>query len=277
VNQYGQAFTGSPSSGSNVANAVTNDAVRAAEAAYLAALGRQIDGHRLLAVREGGGPSGELRYPRADYQGAINCWWAYDESTQEKSPVPGWKPGTGTVEQARAFLAAYNGALADYGAWLNAQLRAAFDTTVLMLLPGWGQRPGVIEEVVATRLQGSYDEFNEGLDWPDLLGRIAEPQHSVAYTTYLDAPSFGSSPQRQDPASYLATIAPPLGFRLGGENTGNGTRQTLKLALDRARDLGYFIVNWMDERQLVASSGSSKAAGPTFADLERAIAADLRG
>jgi hypothetical protein len=69
VDQYGDIFTGSPTSGNDVVNAVTDMAVRSAEGSYLQWLGAQLSGAGLVAIRVGGGPFGELRYPEGSYNG----------------------------------------------------------------------------------------------------------------------------------------------------------------------------------------------------------------
>jgi hypothetical protein len=267
IDQYGDVFTGAGDSGNNVVNTVTNPAVHTALAGYLAGLGARIDRKDLLAVRQGGGPTGELRYPDAKFNGHTDCWWAFDSDTQASSPVPGWKPGTGTTAQAAQFLATYNSNLNKVGAWLNAEFTADFATTNLVMLPGWGERPGDRAAVVASRLTVSSDEWNQGLDWVDLLPSLPNRATSIAYTTYLDAPSF---PGNADPADYLATLVVPGNLREGGENTGNGDLAALNLSLQRAKSLHFFLVNWMDERQVVASSTGARAVGPTFSDLRRA-------
>ena len=91
-------------------NGVTDLAVRGAEGQYLSLLGTQLSGQAIYAVRAGGGPLGELRYPDATYMSDTNNFWAYDPSTQAALPasVQGWVPGTGTVAQAATFLNAYN-------------------------------------------------------------------------------------------------------------------------------------------------------------------------
>ncbi len=82
-------------SGNNVANAFTDLAVRAAEGTYLAWLGSQIQPGEIIAIRQGGGPLGELRYPLPDDNGHTNSYWAYDASTQAALPAfrPGVDPG----------------------------------------------------------------------------------------------------------------------------------------------------------------------------------------
>jgi hypothetical protein len=251
VDQYGDHFGGAADSGTNVANAVTNLHVRAALDVYIQHLANAIPAGALYGVRQGGGPLGELRYPIGTYNGHTNCWWAYDASTQASSPAPGWKPGTGTVQQAGAFLSAYNRALVDYGVWLNTRFTNAFHSRNIVMLPGWGERPGIADRVVASRLTVYLDEFNEGLDWSSLLRRLAGT-NSMMYTTYLDAPSVKPTSELEDPAHYIAALAQPYGYALGGENTGNGSLAALSLSLQRAKSLGYDLFLWMDERQLLA-------------------------
>ncbi|MGH9078941.1 MAG: hypothetical protein ACRDYE_02475 [Acidimicrobiales bacterium] len=273
VNQFGDVFTGTPNSGDDVANALTDPSVRHAEGVYLSWLGSHLPSGSLAAVREGGGPLGELRYPDPVFNGRTNSYWAYDSSTAPRLPasVQGWVPGTGTTRQAQIFLDAYNARLVGYGRWLNAMLHDDFHCEELVLLPGWGERTGGEATEVATRLTLPMDEFNEGLDWVDLLDSLPDPTHSVAYTTYLDAPSVEATLALEDPADYLAYLVEGTSIRLGGENTGNGTMADLRLSLHRARLLHFAIVQWMDEAQLVASTAGRDPAGPSF-NLLRAAA-----
>jgi hypothetical protein len=267
VDQYGDAFTGSPGSGNDVANAITDGAVRSAERRYLEWLGSKFAPGQIFAVRMGGGPLGELRYPDADYMGHSNCYWAYDASSQLTSPVPGWVPGTGTPAQATAFLNSYNKNLNRYGRWLNRQMWKDFATTELVMLPGWGERPGGAALETASLLTQDMPEFNQGLDWTDLLASLPEAVHSVAYTTYLDAPTVLLTPQLEDPIDFIASLVTGTPIRLGGENTGNGTLADLTLCFQRARQLNLFIVQWMDESQLIASDSGQDPASPTLAML----------
>jgi len=264
VDQYGDAFTGTGPSGNNVANPVTDPAVRAAQGQYLSWLGRQITPGSVVAVRQGGGPLGELRYPGPNYNGHTNCFWAYDTSTQATSPVPGWRPGTGSSTQAAAFLADYNANLDEYGIWLNRHMATDFATTLLVMLPGWGERPGGAAQEIASLLTLPMPEFNEGLDWTDLLGALPDAAHSIAYTTYLDAPLLKPTAQLEDPADYLAALVAGSPIGLGGENTGNGSTAAMRLCFQRAHQLGLSIVEWMGEPQLVATTRGQAAVGPTF-------------
>ena len=275
VDQFGDVYSGAQSSGNNAANGITDLAVRAAEGTYLDWLGSQIQPGEIVAVREGGGPLGELRYPLPTYDGHTTSFWGYDASTQAALPpaVQGWVPGTGTTAQAQTFLSAYNQDIVGYGTWLNGRLGADFATKVLILLPGWGQRPGGAVTEVADLLQPSpvMDEYNEGLDWVDLLGSLPDASGSVAYTTYLDAQTVLPTKQLEDPADYLASLVAGTSIRLGGENTGNGTVSTMNLCISRAVALDFFIVDWMGESQLIASGSGQDPGGPTLTQLGAAL------
>ena len=106
------------------------------------------------------------------------------------------------------------------------------------------------------------------MDWPAELAALPDKASTIAYTTYLDAPSFRGN---EDPANYLASLAAPYGMRLGGENTGGGTLASLALSLQRARSLGYVVFDWMDQGQVVASSTGSDPSGPSWSDFAGAL------
>jgi hypothetical protein len=267
VDQYGDVYSGATRSGDNVANAVTDTAVRNAEAAYLQGLAAHIPGSLLAAVRTGGGPEGQLSYPTGTYAGHRNSFWAYDSSSQAISPVPGWRPGTGTESQAAQFLATYHHNLNAYAVWLDSQMAADFGTRQLIMLPGWGERPGVAQEEISDLLTLGYEEFSQGLDWADLLPSLPNRTELIAYSTYLDGASIQRTVQLEDPVSYIASVAKPLGIPVGGENTGHGSTSTLHLVLKRAVSLHLALVEWMDETQVVASTQGRVPGGPTFADL----------
>ena len=283
VNQYGDVFSAGEPSGENVVNGITDLEVRDAEGQYLAMLGAQLSGQGIYAVRAGGGPLGELRYPDTIYLGDTNSFWAYDPSTQAALPasVQGWIPGTGTVAQATTFLNAYNEHLDQYAQWLNGQLHDDFDTPQLLLMPGWGQRPGnaAAEEAALlqpVRPQGDptkYDEYNQGLDWAGLLSGLPYPGESVAYTTYLDARSVEPTPQLEDPADYLASLVAGTSIRLGGENSGDDTVADLEFCASQAVRLGFDIMQWFDEDQLLATAAGTDPSGPTLAQLGRSLTA----
>jgi hypothetical protein len=169
----------------------------------------------------------------------------------------------------------YNADLISFADWMNAQYERDFHKDVLLLLPGWGERPGVNTIEEQHLLEVPYAEFNEGLDWPGLLHTLPDRSRTIAYTTYLDAPSYSPTPQLEDPADYLSSLALPLGMDLGGENTGIETLSAMQDTLGRARALHLKIVNWFDESELVAASEDPSSGAPTFADLAAIAKADL--
>ena len=274
-------FSGTTASGNDTVNAVTNMSVRAAEQSYLTWLGQQFAPGTISAVREGGGPLGELRYPLPDDASGHynNGYWAYDADTQAALPaaVRGWVPGTGTPAMAKSFLDAYNRNLDGYGEWLNGQLVGDFDTKVILLLPGWGERPGVDQTAEAVLLQPQvapyYEEFNEGLDWADLLANLPYPASSVAYTTYLDATANLGGPA---PADYLSSLTSGTPILLGGENTGSGTVGIMDYCASQAQNLGFWIFDWMGESQLGSSDGTTNAP-PSLGQLGMALTANPAG
>jgi hypothetical protein len=280
VNQYGDVFGlgMAASSGDAIPNAITDTAVRSAEGVYLAWLGQQIQPGEIVAVREGGGPLGELRYPGPDVgTNDYNSFWAYDSSSQAALPqsLQGWMPGTGTTAQAQQFMDIYNADMVGYGVWLNGALENAFHVKEFVLLPGWGERPGgeatEVNALLALPKGNGKDEFNEGLDWPDLLPQLPDQANSIAYTTYLDAPNQGSSTALEDPADWIASLVAGTSIRQGGENTGNGTISTLTLCMERANALGFYVVEWMGEPQLIAATNGTDPGTPTFNQLGESV------
>jgi hypothetical protein len=184
--------------------------------------------------------------------------------------VPGWKPGTGTESDAATFLAAYNHNLNDYATWLDNQIAADFHTRQLIMLAGWGERPGIGHEEISSLLTLGYEEFSQGLDWGDLLPSLPNRAQLVAYSTYLDGPTIERNLQQEDPVSYIVHLAKPLGIPVGGENTGHGSMSTLHMVVKRARSLHLALVEWIDETQVVASTQGRDPGGPTFSDLAAA-------
>jgi len=282
-NQYGDVYSASGSSGNNAINAVTDTAVRTAEGTYLAWLASVIPAGSVIAVRQGGGPLGELHYPLAVFDGHTDSYWAYDDATQAALPasVRNWRPGTGTVAQATTFLDAYNANLDNYAVWLNGQLHADFGVKELVMLPGWGERPNItatdgpfstVESDLLVPPNQAYPEFNEGLDWSDILASLPDAAHSVAYTTYLDAPTsppgLPATLQLEDPADYLATLVRGTPILLGGENSlSNQSLAALDLCMARAAAHGFYIVDWMGEVQLLATAAGHDPGDPTVAAL----------
>jgi hypothetical protein len=245
IDQYGDVFTGSQSSGNDVANAVTDINVRTQLGDYINYLGTHLTG--LSSARLGGGPNNELRYPSGDVGSKPDAYWFYDTSSQATLPasVQGWKPGTGTQAHALAFMNAYNDALVDYGVWLEQTAASAFPPNVKleMLLPGWGDRPGDLQTAENNLLLDTSPEVNQGLDWTDLLPELPVNGRVVAYTTYADATQ--GVADDPDPATYIHSIL-PAGMLEGGESTGNGqsTSAGMNLEFTYAKKWNWYVANW---------------------------------
>lgn len=240
VDQYGDAWHGGLSA--DVANAVANPAVRAAQGTYLATLGSALRGAPVAALRAGGLISGELQYPPNTYAGHTDALWFFDPAMQATAPVPGWRPGTGSAADARASLQRYFDALTGYAAWQLRALGAAFPGADLQLMmPSWGLRPGMVDAAVATGLAGrSVAETNgmvaNGLDWVGQARAAAATGLPVTlYCTWVDAPSQGTTVQQIPPVAYLAQLGAQNGLPVAGENTGRGGLAALDTTLQRLR------------------------------------------
>jgi hypothetical protein len=245
VDQYGDVFTGSQSSGNYVPNAVTDMNVRTQLGEYINYLGTHLSG--LGSVRLGGGAYNEMCYPSGEAGSKSDAYWFYDTSSQAILPasVQGWKPGTGSTSQAAAFMNAYNDALVNYGVWLEQIAASAFPSNVKleMLLPGWGERPGDLQTAERNLLDDTPAEVNQGLDWTDLLPELPANGRVVVYTTYADATQ--GVADDPDPAAYIHNIL-PAGMLEGGESTGNGlsTSAGMNLEFTDAKNWNWYVANW---------------------------------
>lgn len=257
VDQYGDAFGGDPASGNDVANAVTDMAVRAQMGSYLTYLGSHLS--NVAAVRVGGGPYNELRYPSGWSGSQANAFWFYDASSQALLPAAlrGWRPGTGTTAQAAAFLGYYNAAMDQYAGWLVTQAGGDFPASKIeLLLPGWGQRPGETKLAADSLLSVTGDEVNQGLDWLDLIPNLPAVGRVVAYTTWGDAPSGG--PTNPAPAQFIHSLL-PAGVLGGGETTGNGNSTTAGAAVmfQEAKQWHWYSAGWFFPGQPQSSADIS--------------------
>ena len=251
VNQYGDTWRGPLSE--DVPDYVFNPALRQVVERYLRQLAIDLGASSFVSVRVGGLLSGELRYPLQSFNGHNGCLWGYGSSAQAGAPRPGWTPGTGTTGDAAAFLQYYCNSLSSYAYWLLLQLGTNFPRTdMTLVLPSWGLRPGMAEEAVAARLTGgTTGEVNGmvagGLDWVTQVAVLAHTKlPATVYTTWLDAPDYGTTPQLQAPVRYLATLAAGNGLPLAGENTGGGGSSALQRTLGLVAPLPLTGVMWMN-------------------------------
>jgi hypothetical protein len=254
VDQRGMIWNGG--TGSKIVNAVFNASVRAAEATYYSRIASAFAGISFAAVRVGGLNMGELSYPPAVT--GSDTLWMYDETAQINSPVRGWKPGAGTSTDARTAVNYYLGAINDYARWLLRTTSDNFPTArLLLMLPSWGLRPGHLTAAIAGGLSGHTNpEVNGlltgGLDWVTQVNLLVPYGiRGVAYTTWLDAPTNGTSPQDLSPAEYLYTLTSPRQVGLAGENTGVANVAALQLSINRVGKLKMQGMLWMTATNLI--------------------------
>lgn len=249
VNQYGDRARAPLASGHNVVNAITNTTARWYLERYMKYLAQHLTG--VDSIRVGGGAYNELRYPLDSLGSQPDSYWFYDAASQALLPtdVRGWKPGTGTVQQATTFLRAYLDAMSVFGVWLTTVARQQFPKShVLLLLPGWGVRPGQAANAASALLVGQPNELKEGLDWATMLPQLPRSTKVVAYSTYVDATQGG--PTNPNPIDYIYSLL-PNGLRIGGESTGNGqtTSEGLQLMMHRSATQRWYMVNWFFNNQ----------------------------
>lgn len=249
VDQYGDTWTDTASSGQNVANAVWSQAVRHAEATYVQYVFSQL-GTDFAAVRWGGGlPYDEVRYPGCP-SGRSNCYWAFDGNAKAVNPVPGYIPGSGSPSQAQAFSDFYQNSIRDYIAWGLGVIRQSYAGEIDVLLPSWGVRPNDLSTAVAANLNGTTvrtSEITAGLDWQRQLPAYAGYGNVVAWCTWLNRGDDATDVASWGPAHYIWSLL-PQGMGFGGENTyGKATASDLNDTFTHARQYAARRVMWMDE------------------------------
>ncbi len=264
VNQYGDAWHGGLSE--DVPNAVFDESVRSAEAAYVQRVAQDF-GDSFWAIRAGGLLQNELRYPPATYNGHGNSYWAFDANAQAHSPAPGWRPGQAGTAQAGAFLNYYLQALTDFQTWLVGTYRASFPSAWLQLLkPSWGLRPGDADAAVARNLDGStnpagWGTLAMGLDWQRQVAAVADP-HVMLYASWMERGDDGATPTTMAPAHYLATLGAARGLRTAGENAdASDGAATMATVVQRARAWGLAGLMWLDEPSLFGGGASLATYG----------------
>lgn len=276
VNQYGESYSGQGEIDSGDVNLVFNPALRTLAASYVRNLLGDL-GTDFAAVRLGGGHWGELTYPTPRWNGHTNAYWAFDRNALARSPVPSWIPGQASpAGEAGKFLDWYLNTLVEYQNWQVAMVRQqGYRGSLMMLYPGWGIRPGQLEEAVAVNLNGTTSpeingEIQGGTDYRRQVAAITDPGVIVT-TTWLDA-AFGqdssTNPRDWRPVKYLASLATahPLRLRLFGENTGQGTAATMQFAASQMRQYGLLGMAWYRESELFSGRYA------TLTDYARTIA-----
>jgi hypothetical protein len=257
VNQYGDRYSGGLL-GTQVGNGVFDPLVRQAQSDYLKRIASDL-GDGFVAIRVGGGWYGELHFPAASYNGHSNSYWAYDANAVAGSPVKGWSPGQPSAAQAQAFWSYYTGKLTEYLKWQLTTYRSHFSSSLEILYPGWGVRPGDAAAAIAGLLSGQTPsevngETQQGNDFAATLSAISDPG-IIPYSTWLDAPDKGTTPNAVSPIRYLQLLAAPRGLSIAGENADSGrTDGSMRLCIQRVRTIpGMAGMMWLAEPDLIQS------------------------
>ncbi|MGY1914988.1 hypothetical protein [Blastococcus sp. SYSU DS0973] len=251
VDQHGQTWSGG--AGNDPADAVWNLRVRNAQERYLGRLAERLEGVDLAGLRVGGMGRDELRYPQSGPPGPSNRYWAYGPAAQADSPTPGFRPGSGSEEDAASFLDWYLESLCGYGSWQIQTYRELFGERpqLLVLQPSWGIRPGDIANAVAGRLNGTSrpevrGTLAAGLDWARQADRYAAPGVALC-TTWLDARE-ETTDLPTSPAAYLTQLGRQHGMAVWGENSGDDGAAEMNLCMRRIRDLRMAGLFWLDAK-----------------------------
>ena len=295
-NQFGDDFV-SDQPGENLPNVVFNAEVRKHLAAFIGEFFTRL-GNDWDFVRLGCSKYGELNYPRNQFKGRDNCYWAFDDLAQGKvpgladgispCPVPGWIPGRASADHAdaKAFAEWYLNCLKNYQQWQIATVRRSFAGDICMLYGGWGMRPGWLEQAISVDLNGSTPcerngEIQQGFDWPRMVGSITDPR-VIVYCTWIDATiknrgiadDNAADPSRWSPVHWQASLARtnPLHLRVWGENTGHNDRKAMQITFDRIRHFDLMGVMWAFDPELFANPNPDHYA--TLDDYSSFIRAD---
>jgi hypothetical protein len=214
-----------------------------------------------------------VHYPPADYKGHSNSYWAYDANAVAGSPARGWRPGQPSVSEAQAFWSYYTAKLADYLRWQVATYRGRFPSSSLEILyPGWGVRPGEAQAAVAGLLSGrtpseANGEMQQGNDFAATLSALSN-RGIVPYSTWLEAPDKGATANTVSPIRYLQQLAAQRGLPIAGENSDGGRSDAaMRLCMERARTIpGMLGMMWLAEPNLM--QGGERSLG-TYGQLIR--------
>jgi hypothetical protein len=298
TNQFGDSFV-STQPGANLPNVVFNAGIRQRLADYLGEIFEKL-GADWDFVRLGCARYGELNYPQTKYKGHDNCYWAFDDLAQGRTPglpegippcpVPGWLPGTPSANHAaaRKFIEWYLDALENYQNWQIATVRRWYAGDICMLYGSWSVRPGWLDNAVDGDLGGGTPcerngEIQQGFDWARMIGGITDPR-VIVYCTWIDgtignrdiADDNSPDPARWSPVHWQASLARanPRHLRVWGENTGQNNLAAMRLTFERIQRFNLMGVMWAFDRELFADPNPAGYA--TFSDYSKLIRAEDR-
>jgi hypothetical protein len=280
INQYGDQYIVTTTSGLNTLNGVFNKNVRAKMASYVDKFFEHFEPSDFFAIRIGWGYYAELHYPDKGFNGRTNCYWGFDPIAlgqkpellpegMETNPVPDWRPGTPSENhtKARQFIEWYLDCLTDFQSWQIKTLRKHYSGYINALYADWGVRPGEIDEAVEGDLNGGsfteqYGQLNKGYDHGRFIAAIGD-EKVIPFNTCLNSTypypmtssivdDNGSDPRYWSPIHYVAWCAGknPLPLRLWAENDGNDTYHGMALSFKRMTRYNLMGIMWAFEHQL---------------------------
>ncbi|KAA6301634.1 MAG: hypothetical protein EZS26_002240 [Candidatus Ordinivivax streblomastigis] len=280
-NQYGDEYSGGI--GETAVNVVFNDLMRQKQEQYVHDVFDEL-GKDFEIVRLGFMRYGELGFIEPNFKSKTNCYWAFDAIAQGQvaglpegvsvCPLPGWTPGTASVNNAdaRQFIEWYINSLKNYHDWQITMVRKYFDNEMAMLYPSWGLRDGQLEAAIKVNLNGTTDteknmEVQRAHDFRRFIEGITDPK-VIVYGTWIDSNPEWSSASNPCPIEFLATAAKnnPLKLKVMGENTGGGGIAEMELTFKRMADNGLAGIMWAFENDLYDSTS------PTLTNYTRLIA-----
>jgi len=276
---------------SGTANFVFDQRVRSSAEAYLRDVVASVG--PLAYVRVGLSASGETLYPEAP----DNQWWAFDPmatgaragrpASIPASPLPGWVPGTPSVNgspvtaaQAQSWYKWYLGASVDAHAWEIAALRrAGYAGDVQLVMPGNGANPWVyahrVSSLLAPQSYDAYHTLNTGAVWQEFLQRLPDRRGVVVDVSSV-ADGSGSSTTRQcqpgdssvdyrtdssvgswSSTRWLTYLAGRVGLPVIGENPGKSSTATMASAFQLMTGCHLRGLQWAWDYQLYDSRYAS--------------------
>jgi hypothetical protein len=234
VNELGAAYTAS-----DEPNLVFTRGLRGYADQYVGKLFTEL-GTDWFAIRVGGGHWGELQYPAQKGTDGNWQWWAFDQSALAESPVPAYRPCSGSQAQASSFLSWYLDALGEFQNWQVASVRRYYSGPIAVLYASWGMRSGDFDKATAGNLCGTSSaeingEVQRGYDHARHIGSVTDKGVAV----------WGTWAEQPGTISYLAGLADAKGLAKMGENSGSDDVVKMTTAVSAAKLYGLKTLLWI--------------------------------
>ncbi|HWH72491.1 MAG TPA: beta-galactosidase, partial [Candidatus Sulfotelmatobacter sp.] len=313
VNQYGDLFSDTGSSGKNVVafpfNQNLRNIISLTMANFFAQMQTNAGGNylqKLSAIAFGGGFYGEVNLPDPVFNGHANCYWAYSNEAKsmfqaylaghygtigalnsawgrsyDSFAAAGFTPGQTSLSHRAAvdFLNWLCSVQQQYVLFQRNLIRNAYDGYIMLELGGWGLRTNYITSNLTVDLNGSgagADSVSKVYDFGNFLRVLSEAGESkvLANCTWIDPSLSFSGPGNPAPVEWIAGFARQYGFLSCGEYTANST--ALDLGAARVNDSGLVLAFYVPASRLFAGSYPTVADwGNMIGRSQRAFAASV--